>query len=223
MQGHANHGGAHLTLLCLLVASFLGPLFSCGALAQVRPKFPNTLPNATIVSDTGVARDESSIDQDVSPTAASSPARSHSSAHHHEVVSSPTYSAAVEPTHAMLKIKKDTWAYAQPETASGTIERVHAGKFVNVSGSTHYYVQVKLKNGATGYVPLSAVELIRRQDKIMRLSTDAPVLSQPNRYGKKLSEVHHGHDIHVIGISMNYIRIRMKSGLEGYIPMTAAE
>ena len=34
----------------------------------------------------------------------------------------------------------------------------------------------------------------------MRLSTDAAALAQPNRYGKKLSEVHQGHDVHVIGV-----------------------
>jgi hypothetical protein len=80
-----------------------------------------------------------------------------------------------------------------------------------------------LKSGAAGFVPISAVELMRPQDKIMRLATDAAVLSQPNRYGKKLSEVHQGHDVHVIGVALNYVKIRMKSGLEGYIPMTAAE
>ena len=123
----------------------------------------------------------------------------------------------------MLKIKKDTWTYAGPEASSPPLERLHAGKFVDVTGSTHYFLQVKLKNGSTGYLPISAVELTRPEDKIMRLSTDAGVLSQPNRYGKKLSEVHQGHDIHVIGVSMNYIKIRMKSGLEGYVPMTATE
>lgn len=224
MQRHAKYRGAQLTWLCLASASSLGLLFSSGALAQVRHKFPNTLPNATIVSDeTDAARPaESSMGQDVDPTAATPPAPPHAG-RHHAVVSEPTHSAAVEPTRAMLRVKNDTWAYAGPQTASGTIERVRAGKFLNVTGSTHYYLQVRLKNGSTGYVPLSAVELTRPQDKTMRLSTDAAVMSQPNRYGKRLSEVHQGHDIHAIGISMNYIKIRMKSGLEGYIPMTATE
>ena len=65
--------------------------------------------------------------------------------------------------------------------------------------------------------------MTRPEDKIMRLSTDAGVLSQPNRYGKNVAEVHQGHDVHVIGVSMNYIKIRMKNRLEGYIPLTAAE
>ncbi|MBV8772202.1 MAG: hypothetical protein JO166_07720 [Deltaproteobacteria bacterium] len=226
MQCHGKYRGAQLTLLCLLsAASFAELLFSSGAIAQVRHKFPGTLPNATIVSDeTHPARPpESAIDQDVAPTAVPSPAPPHSAARHHATVTEPTHSAAVEPTHAMLKVKNDTWAYAGPQTASGTIEHVHAGKLLNVTGSTHHYLQVKLKNGSTGYVPLSAVELTRPEDRIMRLSTDAAVLSQPNRYGKKLSEVHQGHDIRVIGVSMNYVMIRMKSGLEGYVPMAAAK
>ena len=225
MQGYANHRAAHVGLVCLLsAASFLG-LFSSEGHAQVRSKFPSTLPNATIISDEADAGrgSESSIEQEVAPRAPMPSAPHHSSAHHHAIVPQPAYSAAVEPANVMLKVNKDTWAYSRPETAGGTIERVHAGKLLNVTGSTHHYVQVKLKNGSTGYVPLSAVELTRPEDKIMRLSTDAAVMSQPNRYGKKLSEVHQGHDIHAIGISMNYIKIRMKSGLEGYIPMTATE
>jgi hypothetical protein len=226
MKGHVTHRGAHLHLRVMLYATaFIGLTLGSRTLAQVSGGFPNTLPNATITSDeTEAARGpESSLGEDEPPAGAKSPATPHASTRHRARTSEPTNSAAVEPTHAMLKLKKDTWAYADPVSASPTMERVHAGKFLNVTGSTHHYVQVKLKNGSTGYVPLSAVELTRSEDKIMRLSTDAAVLSQPNRYGKRLSEVHQGHDVHVIGVAMNYIKIRMKSGLEGYIPMTATE
>lgn len=225
MEGHVGHA-AHLHALRLAITLvFLELTFGAKALGQVNGRFPSTLPNATIISDeAGTAHDpEPPLDEGVPPAVATSPPTPHSYARHQATMSEPTYSAAVEPTHAMLKLKKDAWAYAGPETSGPTVERVHAGKFLNVTGSTHYYVQVKLKSGAIGYVPISAVELTRPEDKIMRLSTDAAVLSQPNRYGQKLSEVHQGHDVHVIGISMNYMKIRMKSGLEGYIPMTAAD
>jgi hypothetical protein len=224
MEGHAGHD-AHLDVLGLATISvFLGLMLGAQAFAQPNGDFPRVLPNATIISDEPQpAHDsESPADEVAHPAVASAPP-THPHAHHHATISEPTYSAAVEPTHAMLKLKKDGWAYAAPEPSSPTLERVHSGKFVDVTGSTHYFLQVKLKNGSTGYIPISAVELTRPEDKIMRLSTDAGVLSQPNRYGKKLSEVHQGHDIHVIGVSMNYIKIRMKSGLEGYVPMTAAE
>jgi hypothetical protein len=217
--------GSALRLILAIAFPALSLAFSVNALAQVTGRFPSILPNATIISDeTNTARDpEPPADEGVPPAVTGSSPAPHSHTRHHATAPEPSYSAGVEPTHAMLKLKKDAWAYAGPEASSGTLERVHAGKFVNVTGSTHYYLQVKLKSGATGYVPISATELTRPQDKIMRLSTDAGVLSQPNRYGKKLSEVHQGHDVHVIGVSMNYVKIRMKSGIEGYIPMTAAE
>ena len=31
------------------------------------------------------------------------------------------------------------------------------------------------------------------------------------------------HNVHVVGLSLDYMQIRMKSGLEGFIPMTALE
>jgi hypothetical protein len=224
MEGHAGHD-AHLDVLRLAIISvFLGLMLGAPALAQPSGGFPHVLPNATIISDEPqpAHKSESSPDEDARPTVATAPP-AHPYAHHHATISEPTYSAAVEPTHARLKIKNDTWAYAGPQASSPTLERVHSGKFLDVTGSTHYFLQVKLKSGSTGYVPISAVELTHPEDKIMRLSTDAAVLSQPNRYGKRLSEVHQGHDIHVVGVSMNYMKIRMKSGLEGYVPMTAAE
>ncbi|MBV8054623.1 MAG: SH3 domain-containing protein [Deltaproteobacteria bacterium] len=224
MGGHTIGRETQSSASRLIFALTWSLALSAIAPAQVSGRSPSILPNATIVSDeTNATSDtEPPADEDVPPAVTGAPAP-HSHPHHHVTMSEPSYSAAVEPTHAMLKLKNDAWAYAGPETSSSTLERVHSGKFLDVTGSTHYYVQVKLKSGETGYVPISAVELTRSQDKIMRLSTDAAVLSQPNRYGKRLSEVHQGHDVHVIGVSMNYIKIRMKSGLEGYIPMTAAE
>jgi len=224
MEGHVGHEGHVRVPHLAITLVFLGLAFATKVLAQANGRFPGVLPNATIIPDeaNSAQASEPSVEEGVPPAAASSPAP-HSYARNHVTMAEPTYSAAVEPTHAILKLKKDAWAYAGPETSSPTVERVHTGKFLNVTGSTHYFLQVKLKSGATGYVPISAIELTRPADKIMRLSTDAAVLSQPNRYGKKLSEVHQGHDVRVIGVSMNYMKIRMKSGLEGYIPMTAAE
>jgi hypothetical protein len=227
MEGHAigRETQTYASRLLLTVAlPAVALAFSPTALAQVRGRFPSILPNATIVSDETNAAGEPGppADEGVPPAATVSPPARHSHPRHRAAVPEPLY-AAVEPTHAMLKLKRDALVYSRPEASSRTLEHVDADKFLNVTGSTHYYLQVKLKSGATGYVPISAVELTRPEDKIMRLSTDAAVLSEPNHYGKKLSEVHQGHDVHIIGVSMNYIKIRMKSGLEGYIPMTAAE
>jgi hypothetical protein len=227
MEGHAiGRTARQVALRLIIVAAGLLPLaYSANARAQGSRGFPSALPNATIVSDetTAARQPQPATDEGAPPAVVASPRVPRSHPRHYVTVPEPSYSAAVEPTHAMLKLKQDAWAYAGPETSSRPLERIPAGKFLNVTGSTHYFVQVKLKNGATGYVPIAAIELTRTEDKIMRLSSNAAVMSQPNRYGKKLSEVHQGHDIHAIGISMNYIKIRMKSGLEGYVPMTATE
>ena len=55
------------------------------------------------------------------------------------------------------------------------------------------------------------------------LTQDAAVLDAPNRWAKKLSEVHRKHNVHAIGIALNYMRIRMKSGVTGFIPVTALQ
>jgi hypothetical protein len=92
-----------------------------------------------------------------------------------------------------------------------------------VTGVTHYYVRVRLKDGRIGYVANSAVEMVKPFDKEFLLSSDSPVYAEPNRWAKKVSEVHKGHNVHVIGLAPSYIKIRMKSGLEGYVPQSAVE
>jgi hypothetical protein len=129
----------------------------------------------------------------------------------------------VEPAEARVKLIADTPVFTEPSKNSRQIEKAHAGKFIQVTGSTRYFLRVSLKSGQTGYIDPSAVELVRPTDKIFALTSDAAVLEKPNRWAKKLSEVHKGHDVHVIGIALNYTKIRMKSGLEGFIPISALE
>jgi uncharacterized protein YgiM (DUF1202 family) len=129
----------------------------------------------------------------------------------------------VEPARARVKLKEDAWVYSQPRRLSRHVTRVHAGKFVNVTGSTRYYLRVTLKDGRVGYVSPSAIELVRPADKIFALTSDTPVYDQPNRWGRKVSEVHKGHSVHVVGIALNYMKIRKKGGLQGYIPASALE
>jgi hypothetical protein len=149
------------------------------------------------------------------PPAAKKPARTK----HHIVVESDE----VEPAHAKVKLKEDAKVYSRPAKSSKVIARVHADKFVNVTGSTHYYLRVQLKDGQVGYLSPSAVELVRPTDKVFTLTSDSPVYDRPNRWGKKLSEVHRGHSIHVIGIALEYLKIKMKDGTEGFVPTVALQ
>lgn len=146
---------------------------------------------------------------------------------HHTVASraaaAPVRSVTVEPAQARLLIKQDTWIYAEPSNRSAHVQKGEKGKFVMVTGSTHYFLRVRLKSGKEGYVLAEAVQLTTPADKIFMLTHDAPVLDAPNHWGKKLSEVHQGHAVQVVGIAFSYMKIKMKSGLEGYIPSSALE
>jgi len=129
----------------------------------------------------------------------------------------------IEPAQARLKVLQDAPVYAAPAKSSKHMEQLTRDKFVVVTGSTHYFLQVKLKTGQTGYIDPTAVDLVRPTDKVFVLTHDAGVLEKPNRWAKKLAEVHKGRNVHIVGLALNYMKIRMKSGLEGFIPITALE
>jgi hypothetical protein len=133
------------------------------------------------------------------------------------------YTGPIDTAQAKLQLKEDTWAYVHPDKSTTHLEQLYAGSYITVTGTTHYFVRVKLKDGQIGFVPMAAVELARPTDKIFRLTRDTAVLSSPTRFGTKLAEVHNGHDVHVVGVSMSYMKIRMKDGLEGYIASSALE
>ena len=129
----------------------------------------------------------------------------------------------VEPGRARVKLMEDTWVYEKPSKKSKHVARVHADKFIVVTGSTHYYLRVELKNGKVGYISPSTVELVRPSDKVFQLTSDSAVYDQPNRWGKKVAEVHKGHDVHVVGLALDYMKIKMKNGTEGFIPSAALQ
>jgi hypothetical protein len=129
----------------------------------------------------------------------------------------------VEPAEARVLLRNDTAAYLQPSKMSPVVEQLQAGKFIHVTGSTHYFVRAKLNNGSVAYVLADDVYLTVPADKIFRLTSNTPVLERPNKWAKQLAMVHQGHDVHVVGVALNYMKIKMKSGLEGYITVRALE
>jgi hypothetical protein len=173
---------------------------------------------AAPVNSTSSPKTPSTASAPSGPTRISAPKSSHhvSSRHSSSV-------PEIEPADARLKVLQDAPVYSAPAKSSKHIEQLTRDKFVIVTGATHYYLQVKLKSGQTGYIDPSSVQLVKPVDKVFVLTHDAGVLDKPNRWGKKLAEVHQGHNVHVVGLSLNYMRIRMKSGLEGYIPTAALE
>ncbi len=169
----------------------------------------------------------------MAPTAAATPATpSKASAaatpkpkHHvtHHAASSVPPEIEPAPPNTRLKVKQDGWIYASPAKSGKHLERATTGKFVNVSGSTRYYLQVQLKSGQTGYIPIADVDLVKSVDKVFILTHDAAVLEAPNRWAQKINAVHRNHKVHIIGLALNYMQIRMKSGLVGFIPASALQ
>jgi hypothetical protein len=157
---------------------------------------------------------------------AASPA--HTSTHRktttkHHSKSSKSESSAIEPAEGHLKLLEDSPAYDRPSKTSKKVAEVHAGKFVNVTGTSRYYAQVKLKTGETAFVPMTAIQLVTPTDKSFQLTSDAEVLASPNHAAKKVAEVHKGKNVHVVGVALSYMKIQMKDGTEGFIPISALQ
>jgi hypothetical protein len=151
------------------------------------------------------------------------PSTTHATHHHAARHRSSEDTSTIEPAEGHLKLLEDSYAYERPAKSSKKVQPVETGKFVNVIGTSRYYAQVKLKNSEIAYVPLSALQLVTPTDKSFLLTADASVLSEPNHAAKKLAEVHQGKNVHVVGIALSYMKIRMKDGVEGYIPITALQ
>ena len=226
---HRDFRSARTTALVAIVVA---------ALAMAAPSFAAGMGEEDVPSTSIVPADAPSSAASVnSPASATSPSTSPSgktwmpgltgvkpkSPAHHASSKNTIREPEIEPAKARLKVLADSPVYAAPAKSSKHIEQLTRDKFVEVTGATHYFLRVNLKSGQTGYIEPSAVELVKPADKVFVLTHDAAVLDKPNRWAKKLAEVHASHNVHVVGLSLDYMQIRMKSGLEGFIPMTALE
>jgi hypothetical protein len=196
----------------LLPETSIGPADTGSAPATPLPRH-STAPRAAAPSN-----DEGSV-------AAAPPAPV---VHHHPIprpnaTPIPNLVFEVEPADARVLLRGDTTAYLQPSKISPIVEQLQGGKFLHVTGATHYFLQAKLKNGSVAYVPADDIYLTVPADKIFQLTSDTPVLERPNKWAKQLAIVHQGHDVHVVGVALDYMKIQMKSGLEGYIRAHALE
>src|SRR5271155_150667 len=220
---HRDFRSARLMALVAAVAmlAFSAPCFAAGVNEEDVPETsvvpaegPSGAAGAPAGSPSSPAPAESGVMS--APAPATKP-------HTHHASSNGAHAPEIEPAQARLKVLQDAPVYSAPTKTSKHIEQLTTGKFVEVTGSTHYYLQVQLKSGQTGYIDPSSVEIVKPTDKVFVLTHDAGVLDKPNRWAKKLAEVHQSHNVHVIGIALNYVQIRMKSGLEGFVPLTALE
>jgi hypothetical protein len=127
----------------------------------------------------------------------------------------------VEPAQGKYQLLQDSSAYRGPSVESGELRSVHSGKRIVVTGATKDFAQVSLRDGAIGYVPLSAIALLRPADNSFILSSDTPLYAGPHLANSTVATLHRGSYVHVIGVALYYLEIRMDSGVVGFIPVAA--
>jgi hypothetical protein len=222
---HRDFRSARVTALVAIVVA---------ALAMSAPSFAAGMGEEDVPSTSIVPADSPSSAAPVNSPSSTSPSTGssgkmfmplpkHATPAHHASTKNSVREPEIEPAKARLKVLADSPVYSAPAKSSKHIEQLTRDKFIEVTGSTHYFLRVNLKNGQTGYIEPSAVDLVKPADKVFLLTHDAAVLDKPNRWAKKVAEVHASKNVHVVGLSLDYMQIRMKSGLEGFIPMTALE
>src|ERR1700722_12156306 len=64
----------------------------------------------------------------------------------------------IKPLNKLFLLTKNSPVYENPDTTSSTIGEVRRKKYVHVTGITGDYLQIRLKNGTTGFIPVSAAE-----------------------------------------------------------------
>ncbi|MGH7864497.1 MAG: hypothetical protein ACREQB_05880 [Candidatus Binataceae bacterium] len=129
----------------------------------------------------------------------------------------------VEPASAKLKITGAGSVLANPWKSAKNLQPLQIGKVLVVTGSTRDYLQVRLKVGTVGYVDPAAVDLVKPADQVFMVTHDSPIYERPNRFSKKVGDVVHGKGVKVTGIALNYLRVKLRSGVAGFVPISALE
>ncbi|MGC2302755.1 tetratricopeptide repeat protein [Candidatus Binatus sp.] len=64
----------------------------------------------------------------------------------------------IKPLNKLFLLTKNSPVYQNPDETSTTIGQVRRKKYVHVTGIAGDYLQIRLKNGTTGFIPVSAAE-----------------------------------------------------------------
>jgi tetratricopeptide (TPR) repeat protein len=64
----------------------------------------------------------------------------------------------IKPLNKLFLLTKNSPVYESPDATSSTIGEVRRKKYVHVTGIAGDYLQIRLKNGTTGFIPVSAAE-----------------------------------------------------------------
>jgi len=66
--------------------------------------------------------------------------------------------ATIKPLNKLFVLTKNSPVYQNPDETSSTIGEVRRKKYVHVTGITGNFLQIKLKNGSVGFIPIDAAE-----------------------------------------------------------------
>ncbi|MGH7923193.1 MAG: tetratricopeptide repeat protein [Candidatus Binatus sp.] len=64
----------------------------------------------------------------------------------------------IKPLNKLFLLTKNSPVYQSPDETSAAIAQVRRRKYVHVTGITGNYLQIRLKNGTVGFIPVSAAE-----------------------------------------------------------------
>jgi len=174
---------------------------------------PLTAPGPSIPSNVGLP---------VAP-AATAPTSRRRTTTRHASIPPPIKEEQVEPAQGRLQLNSDAWVIAAPTRSSKVVRRVHSRKYVQVTGLAADYVRVQLHDGTIGYIPVEAVDLVSPVAKLFRVVHNSPVFEKASMYSGRVAEVHTPGEVVVIGVAPKYLKVRMRSGVEGFVPATAFE
>jgi tetratricopeptide (TPR) repeat protein len=100
------------------------------------------------------------LDAKLMPTPAATPAVAGAPAGAATTVApaSATVAPKIKPLNKLFLLTKNSPVYQNPDQTSSTIGHVRRKKYVHVTGITGDYLQIKLRNGTLGFIPVAAAE-----------------------------------------------------------------
>jgi tetratricopeptide (TPR) repeat protein len=70
----------------------------------------------------------------------------------------PAAAPTIKPLNKLFLLTKNSPVYQSPDDTSSTVAKVKRKKYVHVIGITGNYLQIKLRNGTIGFIPITAAE-----------------------------------------------------------------
>jgi len=137
---------AHLALANLLNATPNGKAEADAEYAEVRALDPHLLaappPSAVVPAGSGEPGAAPSAEAGVAPPAAATGAKQHK----------------LKPINRKFKLSKNSPVYQSADSSTSVVGQVHRGHFVHVTGIQGDWLQVTLRNGTVGFIPVTAAE-----------------------------------------------------------------